>query len=85
MLDAVRYFSNLAGKRSEILREIELVQHDYLLATIHRAETVENSVRLNNIIDSLRKIPENSPVVLPLHPRTKNYIKHRILIVGKLQ
>jgi len=57
-----------AVKRSIIMGELDLETDAYALATIHRAENVDDPKVLSNFI----KIFESSPlpVILPLHPRT---------------
>ncbi|XAG19275.1 UDP-N-acetylglucosamine 2-epimerase (non-hydrolyzing) [Vibrio metschnikovii] len=51
---------------------------DFILATLHRAENTDNPERLAAIVAALNTLHETvSPVVLPLHPRTRNLIaKH---------
>lgn len=47
----------------------------FVLATLHRAENTDNPERLSNIVQALNQIHfELAPVVLPLHPRTRNLI-----------
>jgi UDP-GlcNAc3NAcA epimerase len=47
----------------------DLEPQGYLLATAHRAGTVDDPARLAQLVDLLRGLP--LPVVLPLHPRTR--------------
>jgi len=47
----------------------------YVLATIHRAENTDYEVKLRNIFKALDKVHKAYEVVLPLHPRTKNYLE----------
>lgn len=42
----------------------------YFLATVHRAENTDDPVRLASIFEALNRT--EIPVVLPLHPRTRN-------------
>jgi len=42
---------------------------EYVLATAHRAGTVDDPARLEQLVALLRAVPD--PVVLPLHPRTR--------------
>lgn len=44
------------------------VDGDYAVATLHRAETVDDPERLQQAIGLLGQVP--LPVILPLHPRT---------------
>lgn len=46
----------------------------YLLATIHRAGNTDDPERLRQILQGLRKIAHDIPVVFPVHPRTRQAI-----------
>lgn len=50
------------------------VPEKFILTTCHRAENTDDEKKLKNIIDGLNEINQDTPVILPLHPRTKNYI-----------
>lgn len=54
------------------------VPEGFILATLHRAENTDNPVRLKNIVDALNRVHEEvAPVVMPLHPRTREVLtKH---------
>lgn len=72
MQDSALLFQKLAKKP---LNE-SFLNHQYILATLHRAENTDDLDRLNNIIKALNHIHNTiMPVVLPLHPRTRNIIK----------
>jgi UDP-GlcNAc3NAcA epimerase len=43
----------------------------FFLCTIHRAENTNNLARLKAIVKLLNELAENIPIILPLHPRTK--------------
>ena len=47
---------------------------EFVLSTIHRAENTDNDKRLSSILSELNFIAKSIPVILPLHPRTKNII-----------
>lgn len=52
------------------------IQKDFILATLHRAENTDNPERLASIVSALNYIHINiMPVVMPLHPRTKNLLQ----------
>ena len=53
---------------SRILRDHD-IPSEFVLATIHRPENVDEREPLERILRSLSEVPV--PVVLPLHPRTK--------------
>ena len=73
MLDVLDWArERIDGRRPEILRRLELEPRGYLLATIHRSENTDDPVRLEEILRALNALTE--PIVLPLHPRTRNVI-----------
>lgn len=52
--------------------------NEFVLTTLHRAENTDDSERLAEIVDALNWIhSEYSPVVLPLHPRTKKLVEQQ--------
>lgn len=73
MYDAVLHFSKLALKKTNVLNELNLNRGEYILATIHRAENTNDVNRLKNIVESFNEY--NGEIVIPLHPRTRKYIK----------
>jgi len=48
---------------------------DYILATIHRQENLENASRLSAWVASLGRLDPEIPVVLVAHPRTEQKIR----------
>lgn len=60
------------AKESVILEYLNLIPKSYSLATIHRAENVDDTKRLESIMSALAESP--MPTVLPLHPRTRGKI-----------
>lgn len=71
MYDAALYYSKKADEKSQVLRQLELNDHDYILATIHRAENTGDPARLGNLFAALQHIAKEMPVILPVHPRTQ--------------
>lgn len=43
----------------------------YILATIHRQETVDDPKLLERVFKALQDVATQKPVILPLHPRTR--------------
>ncbi|MEW4281678.1 non-hydrolyzing UDP-N-acetylglucosamine 2-epimerase [Priestia megaterium] len=74
MYDAVLYYKDVALQKSNILSDLKIAPKNYYLATVHRAENTDNPQRLTAILEAFRQI--NETVLFPLHPRTKNKIKH---------
>lgn len=52
-----------------------LIDNDYVLATIHRAENTDDFERLEEIFTALNEIGKIRQVILPLHPRTRNIVE----------
>lgn len=59
----------------------------YVLATVHRAENTDDPNRLKNILTALNEMARDCPVILPLHPRTRERIDRFSLakVTGDIQ
>ncbi len=79
MYDAVLYYSDKIDSPIEFI-----VNDDFILCTIHRAENVDDLNNLSNIISALNEIARRNPVVLPIHPRTKNRLGECNCDIGNL-
>ncbi len=75
MYDAVLYYKEKAKTFSKILSTEGLTKNNFVLATLHRAENTNDPSRLRNITAAFNEIHRTLPVVLPLHPRTRSYLK----------
>jgi UDP-N-acetylglucosamine 2-epimerase len=75
MYDSILYYSKIAEKKSRILHDLNLANPQYYLATLHRAENTDDPKKLKSIFRALDEIGKKTPVVLPLHPRTRKMIK----------
>ena len=65
MYDAALFYASSARKP-----QVNLTS-DFVLATIHRGESVDNPNILQSIFDALEQIALHRQVIIPLHPRTK--------------
>ena len=74
MQDAAIFYAAKAEKKSDILNKIKLPK--FVLATIHRQENTDSPENLKNIIQGLNKINLQTPVIVPVHPRTRNILTH---------
>ena len=74
MYDAALCYGNKAEESSRILNSYGLSSGAYVLATIHRRENSDSPKRLGAILEALRTVAQIMPVVLPLHPRTRQCI-----------
>lgn len=72
MYDAALMFSAKAERDSGILRTLSLTPGAYILATVHRQENTDDRERLGSILAAFGRACQ--PVVLPLHPRTRQRI-----------
>ncbi|MBU0963450.1 UDP-N-acetylglucosamine 2-epimerase (non-hydrolyzing) [Patescibacteria group bacterium] len=63
--------------RSNILKELKLSKNKFFVVTAHRAENVDNKLRLKNIFLGLNLIANKYkiPIICSIHPRTKEKIK----------
>ncbi len=79
VIDAVEQHLPIAERHSKIMRKVGL--EEFILATIHRAENVDDKRVLSEFV----KVFTNAPlkVVLPLHPRTRKRL-HQFKLWGKL-
>lgn len=83
MYDALLFYFREARRKSKILQELGLCKNAYFLTTVHRAENTDSAERLKKIIDIFVSL--NKPVIFPVHPRTKKYLKKfNISIQGSL-
>lgn len=70
MLDIALSLGPAAREHNDILDKLGLRENNYILATVHRDFNTDNPERLTAIIKALQHIALETPVVLPLHPRT---------------
>jgi len=81
MYDSILYYSRIAEKRSTIVKNLgfdtrhETRDTSYYLATLHRAESTDDPQKLKSVCRALDEIGKRTPVVLPLHPRTRKTMK----------
>ena len=71
MYDAALFYGSLAEQDPWSRKESAAPEVPFILATIHRAENTDNTLRLAAIVDGLCLLSQEHTIVLPLHPRTK--------------
>ncbi len=71
VVDACQQHIPIAEEKSRIMEKIEF--DEYLLATVHRAENVDDPRVLGNFVEAFMAAP--LPVVLPAHPRTAKRLR----------
>jgi len=73
MADVSVAFRDIAEVRSQVLDDLGLEGGGYLVVTAHRAGNVDRPERLEALVSLLESLP--APVVLPLHPRTRERLQ----------
>ncbi len=85
MIDSLIKFRERA-ERSDILEKLGLLRQEgkngesnsiirYALLTLHRPSNVDNCYIFQNILEGLKELATEYPVVFPAHPRTQQRIK----------
>jgi UDP-N-acetylglucosamine 2-epimerase (non-hydrolysing) len=60
---------------SSVLTQLNLTPGQYIIATAHRAENVDNSARLTSIFSAMETIAQDYPIVFSCHPRTRQRLQ----------
>ena len=56
---------------SNILNQLNLNGNDFAVVTLHRPSNVDDVIISSRILDSLKVIQNDMPVIFPVHPRTR--------------
>jgi len=70
MIDSLRRFE-AAARRRAAWRSLGLDEGSYVLTTLHRPSNVDDPARLHALVDALIALGRRTPVVFPVHPRTR--------------
>jgi UDP-N-acetylglucosamine 2-epimerase (non-hydrolysing) len=73
MIDSLRRCLAAAGD-SGLLERLGLAERGFGLCTLHRPSNVDHAGVLERLLDTLAEIAADIPVLLPLHPRTRERI-----------
>lgn len=71
MFDATLHARSAALQQSDILTRLALAPGHYVLCTLHRSENTDHQSRLRALLAHVRHAAGEMPIVLPLHPRTR--------------
>jgi UDP-GlcNAc3NAcA epimerase len=79
MADALRLYRDRARPTDAIALLLKDLGTDYYVATVHREENTDDALgdgRLGRIVAALETIARTTPVVMPLHPRTRRFLSN---------
>lgn len=77
MHDVTLHAVRRAEGRPSILDEFRLAPKSYAVATIHRAENTDDPDRFMEVMHWLSEAGRQTPIVMPLHPRTRKLMEAR--------
>lgn len=72
VIDVCGRYARIADAKSNVMDRVRF--DEFILATIHRPENVDDKGTLGGIIRALNSAP--LPVVFPVHPRTEKMLKY---------
>jgi UDP-N-acetylglucosamine 2-epimerase (non-hydrolysing) len=75
MIDTLLKFRERAQTMPVLINGADIKKQTYSILTMHRPSNIENKKNLRNILEALKKISKNIPVIFPVHPRTLNQIE----------
>ena len=76
MYDAALFYADSLNTSARCRRVLgDDISNEFVLATVHRAENTDNGERLKRIFGALKQTARTTPVVIPLHPRTKKALQ----------
>ncbi len=72
IVEAVERLMPTRDDQAELVRRFDVAPDSFVLATFHRPENVDDENTLRVVLDSLASL--DAPVLVPLHPRTRQRI-----------
>ena len=87
IVDAVLQNLELAKSKTNVFEDLGVTEGDYIAATVHRQENVDDKERFCNIVVGLQKVSAEFgiPVIYPVHPRGKKQLEEFSMISGSLR
>jgi UDP-GlcNAc3NAcA epimerase len=82
MYDVALHYGKISPLKSRIIHDLKLADNPFILATLHRQENTDNPVRLSELCKALNALSQKSPIVLPLHPRTRKVLENSNIILS---
>src|SRR5581483_9108597 len=86
MYDNTLYFSEVAEKKTDVIKKLGLKKNEFVLVTIHRNNNTDEPERLNAILGTLNdlSLQNNLNFVFPCHPRTSKMLEHSPVLLEKI-
>ncbi len=75
MYDSLLHHRHVIGDRRDALDALGLEPGAYIVATMHRPANTDDKARLDSLLGAMAGIGRTTPVVLVLHPRTRQRIE----------
>jgi UDP-N-acetylglucosamine 2-epimerase (non-hydrolysing) len=85
-LERIRFVGNVmidtlfaqlqAARATDTLTRLGVSRRGYVATTLHRPSNVDDAEALGNVLTALGRVAETTPVVLPMHPRTRKNVDH---------
>jgi len=76
MIDNLYYQKKIVDSNDSFpTSEIKAGLGEYIFLTLHRPATVDNRDKLADVLGALNEIAEETPIVFPVHPRTRKMIE----------
>ena len=77
IVDAVHQNLEIANRKRNVMNDLHLQPEEYLVATAHRQENVDDKARFYGILEGLKKVGAELgfPVIYPIHPRSRKKLK----------
>lgn len=77
VVDAAYQNLKISKYETDVLKKLGLEEKKYFVATVHRAENVDNKERLGKILKGFSQIYKEFglPIIFPAHPRTLKMIE----------
>lgn len=80
MYDVALFHGARVNEEGRMIEQLGLEAGKYILATVHRAENTDDSIRLRAIVEAFREVCSDLPVVWPVHPRTRAVLQQQGLL-----
>ncbi|MCH9002017.1 MAG: UDP-N-acetylglucosamine 2-epimerase (non-hydrolyzing) [Planctomycetes bacterium] len=74
MIDTLLRSRERAAK-SQILEQLSLCEKNYAVVTLHRPSNVDHRESFCSILEALKQIAGDMPVVFPIHPRSRRNLE----------